>query len=1026
MFNTTCMQSSILLHQKEFPEDASYNLPYLWKLSGHLDVPKLSKVLEKVFNIHDVYHMFIKDGKNNLDWSKHFIPQVKTIDQNREIFEKSVVKDTYRLANQPLDVFKWPLEEAIIYQSKYIKDEFFLFLNISHEICDVYSAYQLFTEINDGYNRHLYFQNSSQFESSKAINKTINKSREERAIGYFKERINSFNLSTFSQEGLANGVESKKVLYEKHSDCKLPLHLIQKIANKNEKDIFEVLLSFYLILLANLTGKQTIITGIPIANRRSEDKKTHGCFINNLPLIIRLEKNEPFSKVCDDASQQLHRILKYQRFDVNTHLPELFGKSLKNVGFMNNSVTFYKHEINFDLAGLDSSIVPIEHRYAMFPLSVEFEVLDKDIIIHVQSEDTIDARLITMSFQNIIKAYQANRLTSTSEYSILSHEQKENLFYLENSNYSAKKESSSALDRFEHSVAKFPNQIAINDENSTLTYLQLDENSDSMSNTLSTYNEKFVVVSLEPNVHLLEVILAIFKAGKIYVPLDKKMPESRKNLILKQISNSLIITDYNDHLFYSYNHILLQKLIEDSSQRREMISKQKEKIAYIIFTSGSTGTPKGVLVSHVALSSLLTSQRTSLPVPQKSNWVLFHSYSFDYSMFEILGSLANCGTLHIVPQETKLYPDQFRRFIKENNINILTQTPSSFLSLQQYDMTQPDQLQSLKLILIGGEDVKFSDLKPWTKKYGFSDSKIYNLYGITEAAVVSTAHLVTEKDVMNSRVNIIGHSLSQTVISVKNNFGQDVIPGFKGELIITGNQVASGYLNNPEATRTAFKSSVNSYTFKSGDLVKVLPNGEIQYLARIDKQVQISGHRVEIGEVENAFDQLRSDIHSCVIAHDFGENDRRLIGYYTAKSSIEEGIIIKYLKTKLPTYMIPAFYVFLDGFPLTVNGKVNKRKLPLPDKIMNSSSHNIKSGIIKKSSTLEQIRAIWYEVLNNDHISNDDNFFEAGGTSVLITQVYIKILEKFDLNQDEMSMIDLFDYATPAEQAKYIAKLKKG
>ena len=1002
--NLTSLQKSIITTQELYPQNSAYNLPYLWHLTGNINIESLKNAIELVFNQHDVYHSHIEDNHLVFESEQHFTPTIMKL-SNRKIteFKSQVLHYVNTLANTPINVKKYPLEQAIIFVNTESSNECFLFLNISHMICDVYSAYQLFSEISTVYNGGR-LKAPTQFNNA---NRDLNTSKKKRALSYFKEKIK--NITSLSQKGLQTTNAPRQDL-EFHID----LEKVNELINSTKKSEFEILLTFYVLFLYRLTGQNNIIAGIPIANRRTTDKRTHGCFVNNLPLITTVKEENTFNELLNQVSHELHYLLKFQTFDFVKNISQLTSKDLS---FVNNSVTLYKKAINFNFDHVKCVNISLPQKSLMFPLAVEFENANNNIIVHMQLDNEFNKQITTKLFKSITVNSDCDKIVQEILYECNS-EISNIIFHQENSNYL--RDSNTVLRNNVLSLIKAvtlstPNHIAISDKNSQITYIELDKISTRIANTLSKLNNKYIAVSMEPSISLITILLGILKAHKTYVPIDKYMPNKRKKVILDQLPDCPIIADYSNAIFNGHLSITPSEVQQLLLNNVFTVNKESD-IAYMIFTSGSTGIPKGVKVPFSALNSLTSLINKKLK--HNLNWILFHSYGFDYSIFEIFGALTTGGTLNIVPQKIRKSPDLFREFLIKNHINVLTQTPSAFISLERYDAISSNQITELEYVFIGGEDLKFHDLSQWFTKYGYDSPKIYNLYGLTEATIISTGHLVTEKDVLDKKINNIGRPIGNTEVSVLNKNGDKCLPGFIGELVLSGEAIANGYYKNPQKTQLSFNSKLN--TFKTGDLVKVLNNFELQYISRIDKQVQVSGHRIELGEIENAMCCLEACTEAFATTFDFNTGDRRLVAYYktlAADNSISENDFRKYLQSKLQSYMIPSYLIPVQSFPLNANGKIDKKKLPNPQ--FNKELKNASKNSPEHNNTLNIIIKIWSNVLNKP-VSKDDNFFDDGGTSILISDVYYQILSSFNLSEKDFSMIDLFEYVTPKEIANFI------
>lgn len=867
-------------------------------------------------------------------------------------------------------------------------------------------------EVDCAYNKQqcTHYLNDQEIETTGSISEK----REHLAVNYFKNKVLDLQIKSLGQ----SGIKTDTALEADLADIELPKQELFEICRTLNCSLYQFLTTCYLILLGKLTDKKEVNTEIPLANRRSQERFAHGCFVNTLPLFETLDSNESFGELLKKTAADLNMLLRYQNFDFQRHAEEIFSVKRSDISEMNNSITFYKKKIVFHLADTDVQNISLPYRALMLPLALEVEDVEDGLVAHFQTSENYSAQKIAAAFKELISSVLKNWNVKIGDLNITDDSTVKRIISKQNNGENIKHET--VVQHFSAMVNKYGKRIAVKSDNQVITYEELDSVSNVIANQLLKLNYREIVVSVTPSINLIALILGIFKAGKIYVPLDKNMPSARKRLIYEQLSNCFTVSDYSDDIFKGETTTDLANLIR-SGKTDNVNHCKPEAIAYILFTSGSTGQPKGVEVPQEALNGLSDSLTSDIKLQSGFKGILFHSYGFDYSMLEIFWPLTSGGTLYIVPEKIKSFPDLFRKFLFDNDINLLTQTPSAFLSLQRYEIHQKDRLPSLECIILGAESIKFSDLKPWFTKYSFKKPAIYNMYGVTEAACASTGHLVSELDVKKSEMNNIGGPIKNSVTIVMDAEGKPILPGFMGEVYILGNTVADGYYKNKEATEKNFTNIDGLKCFKTRDMVRLRTNGEYEYLTRSDKQVKISGHRIETGEIEKAIEGFRGCVESHVVVHAFTENDRRLVAYYVTDDFVDKKQLLYHLKTILSDYMVPSFLVEIEQFPLNTNGKIDDNALPTTD--IEMSANNIVEDISLDQSTQSQVLRIWKDVLNKNDIKADDNFFDVGGTSVLISEVYYRILDVFNLKDSDISMIDLFSYSTPKDVSQLIDSL---
>jgi len=574
------------------------------------------------------------------------------------------------------------------------------------------------------------------------------------------------------------------------------------------------------------------------------------------------------------------------------------------------------------------------------------------------------------------------------------------------------------LDRsFERQADRTPDGVAVQLGCESMTYRELDQRSNQLARLLSVHNVKansLVAVCLDRSLDLIVSMLAVLKAGAGYLPLDPSYPAERLKLILEDAGPSVILTqealaslvEQND------NHIICvdkdRELIAEQQPVRLSDRASLDDLAYVIYTSGSTGKPKGVMVTHRNVSRLLLSTAPWFSFDSADVWTLFHSSAFDFSVWEIWGCLLTGGRLVCVPYWVTRSPRDFYDLLAKERITVLNQTPAAFYQIIHVEDSGTVEALALRYVIFGGEALNFAKLRPWFDRHGDRKPQLINMYGITETTVHVTYRPVTTKDALTETRSLIGIPIPDLRVYLLDSDLRPVAPGETGEIYVGGAGVARGYLKRPELTAERFvpdpfceEAAVRMY--KSGDLGQRTEDGDIEYLGRGDMQVKIRGFRIELGEIEATLADHASVQEAVVIARDDGPGEPRLVAYVVKKPghipTAQE--LRDFLREKLPAHMVPNAYVLLDSLPLTVNGKIDRNRLPPP-----AESVRQESGV--PSTPLEgQIVKIWCEVLGIGSAGTDDNFFDLGGDSLLLAAVHTRLRQ--DLNLD-IPIMDMFEF----------------
>ncbi|HLZ53318.1 MAG TPA: amino acid adenylation domain-containing protein, partial [Verrucomicrobiae bacterium] len=615
---------------------------------------------------------------------------------------------------------------------------------------------------------------------------------------------------------------------------------------------------------------------------------------------------------------------------------------------------------------------------------------------------------------------------------------------------------------FEEQAARTPGAAAVTFENQSVTYRELSRRADRLAQQLCTFGvgpEVKVGLCLERSLEMVVGILAILKAGGAYVPLDPAYPRERLAFVLQDAQVPVLLTQRSlcDRFQFEDSNLKLlcvDELLESGTRTKDRqtdsipksgippsplatarqaefqaAAKRSEagrnpksdNLAYVLYTSGSTGQPKGVMVTHHNVTRLFAATQSWYQFNERDVWTLFHSVAFDFSVWEIWGALFHGGRLVIVPYLTSRSPKAFVELLARERVTVLNQTPSAFRQLIQAEqgMSPPPEL-ALRYVIFGGEALEMQGLKPWFERHGDQQPRLVNMYGITETTVHVTYRPLAAADVDSG--SVIGAPIPDLEVYILDARRQPAPIGVPGEVYVGGAGVARGYLNRPELTTerfipNPFRREPQAHLYKTGDLARWLPNGDIEYLGRADHQVKIRGHRIEPGEIESVLARHPAVRECVVMVREDSPGEKRLAAYLVSNSEMAGGELRDLLKAKLPDYMIPSAFVFLDKLPLTANGKVDRRALLLPESVRREPAENF---VAPRTPTEAALAEIWHEVLRAERVGVYDNFFELGGHSLLMTQVITRVREAFQI---ELPMRRFFESPTLAGLAAVVEEL---
>jgi amino acid adenylation domain-containing protein len=500
---------------------------------------------------------------------------------------------------------------------------------------------------------------------------------------------------------------------------------------------------------------------------------------------------------------------------------------------------------------------------------------------------------------------------------------------------------------------------------------------------------------MERSADLLVAIIGILKAGGAYVPLEPEYPPERVRVMLDDARPAVVVTTAAmiarlPETSATVVAIDREPALESGPDENVASGAAPGHLAYVIYTSGSTGQPKGTAVEHRQVSRLFAATERWFGFSPRDVWTLFHSPAFDFSVWEMWGALLYGGRLVVVPHLVSRSPREFLSLLCREQVTVLNQTPSAFRQLIAADGDQAPAALALRTIILGGEALEPGSLRPWLERYGDEHPELVNMYGITETTVHVTYRRLRAGDIRHGTASPIGVPIPDLSIRLLSAEGELVPVGVAGEVFVGGAGVARGYLARPELTQQRFvhdsSSEPGGRQYRSGDLARWLPSGELEYLGRVDDQVKIRGFRVELAEIAAALDSHPA-VRECAVVLD-RSGEPRLVAYVVATAGPSAAALRAHAAERLPQYMIPAAFVFLDRLPVTTNGKLDRDRLPAAD-----TRASVAKSDPPTTATERTIASLWSRVLRIESPGVTDNFFELGGHSVLAVRIVNGIRE---------------------------------
>ncbi|GAA2347991.1 amino acid adenylation domain-containing protein [Streptomyces kunmingensis] len=589
---------------------------------------------------------------------------------------------------------------------------------------------------------------------------------------------------------------------------------------------------------------------------------------------------------------------------------------------------------------------------------------------------------------------------------------------------------------FEEQAARTPDAVAVHFAGEELTYAELDERANRVAHHLiglGVGQETLVGVCLERGTDLLPALLGVLKAGGAYLPLDPSQPADRIGYMLQDAAAPVVVTERaHAGLFDGLHDGPVLVLVLDGDEGRAALAAapatdpgartDADSLIYVIYTSGSTGRPKGVGLTHANVRRLFTVTAHQTGFRGDDVWTLFHSYAFDFSVWEMWGALLHGGRLVVVPKDVARDPSAFLDLLVEQRVTVLNQTPSAFRALvaaAREGDPRTDRL-ALRTVVFGGEKLEVADLRPWADRLGLDAPTLVNMYGITETTVHVTHHRLDEDDLARGAVSPVGVPLDDLAVRILDAHGNLAPIGVPGEIHVAGRGVARGYLGRPALTAERFVpdpyGAPGDRLYRSGDVARRLADGSLEFLGRNDAQVKIRGFRVELGEINAALGAQDGVRDAVVLVRDDSQGspdspgspgDKQLVAYVVpAEGAAPDTAGLRAaLARELPEYMVPATFVTLDALPLTVNGKLDTKALPAPAARVAGTEYTA-----PRTGLEERTAAVWGEVLGHERVGVHDSFFDLGGHSLRAITLAGRLREA----GLDVSVRDLFEHRTVA------------
>ena len=923
---------------------------------------------------------YVKEFQNEvidfLDFSDYENPQKEFETWSNGLFEKC-----FTLGDSKLYYFA-------IY--KISEKEYGILLNIHHIISDGWSITLIQKQICDIYiklmsKEEVYIPNNSYLDFIKAEEEYLNSERFIKNKNFWKDKFSGVPEEFLYKT--SESLEGKRQCFNLDEELS---NKIKKFADDKKCSLNTFFIAILLIYINKVTYKKDLVLGTPVFNRTNKDQKNMiGMFTSTVPVRFKLDTGLKIEDLIKLVNRELKLCFLNQKYPYDLLIKDLeLGKKGYDSLFK-MCVNYYNSKYDSDINGIDVEVKEYycgNQSYSLQLTVKEWEESNITLNFDYKTLEYSDNEIKTMyeAMINIVNQVVTDENIVVNDLKLMNKEESNYKVYDLNSTTSYYPQKT-VYELFEEQVIKTPNKVALDFKDNTLTYKELNERSNQLANHLRKkgINNKSIVAIMETHsIDLMISILASMKAGAAYLPIDPSYPVERINYMLDDSKSNIMLTNFNilDEIQYQGNVINIKDLDLDSYDKNNLLKNNDiNDLVYIIYTSGSTGKPKGVMLEHKGLINYIWWANKMYLKNEEEAMALYSSISFDLTVTSIFTPLISGNKIVIYDNDETEFV--LYKILRENKATVVKLTPAHLTLLKDMDNTK----SSIKRFIVGGEDLKASLAKEVCNSFG-KNIDIFNEYGPTETVVGCMIYKYDEEKDKSVSVPI-GYPADNVQIYILDNELNPVSTGFVGELYISGDGVARGYLNREELTHERFIENPfakGKRMYKTGDTARYLENGAIEYVGRIDNQVKIRGHRIELGEIERYLIENEFIKDGVVVFKEDSLGNKIVNAYVVSKKEITDSELKEWLLKFLPKYMIPTNFVFMDKLPLTLNGKVNYALLPEPEI---AEREFVKYGTLVEEELVKAME----EILGVENISMNDNYYQLGGDSIKAIQISSKL-----------------------------------
>ncbi|WP_186137173.1 amino acid adenylation domain-containing protein [Burkholderia gladioli] len=1034
----TAAQREIWLDQAVHGDAPVYKIGGYTRIAGSVDAACFERAVNLLVARHDALRLVLVPGENGEGLPRQAVAKTLTVEVPLHDFSAEPDPDAAAIAwaRQRL-AESFPLDGRPLFRFELARIDatnFLFTLNFHHLIVDgwaigllVDSLARIYSALAQGREPELDAPSYLEFvEQDRAFRESP---QFERQRAYWLDKYRSVPDPLFAPRSRER-FDGPVAPSGHHALC-LPRAFYDRIAafaRRCESTPFHVILGLLHVYFSRTAQRDELAIGLPILNRsNARMRQTAGMFTGVSAVRLGYDPAQRFDELLKSLGQTLKQDYRHQRFPISELNRSLGLLQARRAQLFDISVSYERDDYDMRFGESPAQVHMCSNGHEQLPLALHIREnrFDANAWIHFMynrayfEQEEVEA--IGARFEQLLGQVLEDARVPVADLRLPTAGELARLRAWSAS--PAAFERDEPLHRlFEARAAQTPDAVALEFEGRRLSYGELNAWANRVAHRLVGLGVKpddRVAICVERGPGMIAGLLGVLKAGAGYVPLDPAYPAERLAYTLGDSAPLAVLVQAGTRevlggLTVPVIDIDAPGESDASSDNPVVEGLNARSLAYVIYTSGSTGQPKGVMIEHRNVTRLFAATQAWYGFGPQDTWALFHSFAFDFSVWEIWGALLHGGRLVIVPKLTSRSPQACYALLCDTGVTVLNQTPSAFRQLIAAQ-AESDREHELRHVVFGGEALEVGMLRPWYEDARNRDCQLVNMYGITETTVHVTYWPLSAEG--GGTPAGIGRPIPDLSVHVLDANLNPVPIGVAGELCVGGAGVARGYLNQPELTarrfiRNPFSEDGEARLYRSGDLARFLPDGTLEYLGRIDTQVKIRGFRIELGEIEAALSALPGVRETLVMAREDEPGEKRLVAYFVVddtEAASDTATLRAGLSRTLPDFMLPAAFVALERFPLTANGKIDRKALPRPAQTVDAQQY-----VAPRTSIEERLAAIWAQVLHLDRVGIHDNFFAVGGDSIRA----VSVLSKAKAQGLEFALVDLFTRQSIANLAQ--------